>query len=81
MFALARANLHAADRTVRFADAGGVELQQRVFLTSTGSAIHHAMLGVKFQERARAAGATCILRIEAQPTPEAFLIQHLKLKP
>jgi acetyl esterase/lipase len=54
--------------------------------TSAGSAIHHAMLGMKFQERVKAAGATCILRIEAQPapdtpTPEAFLIQYLKPKP
>jgi len=54
--------------------------------TSAGSAIHHAMLGMKFQERAKAVGATCILRIEAQPsadtpTPEAFLLQHLKPKP
>jgi arylformamidase len=54
--------------------------------TSAGSAIHHAMLGMKFQEKARAAGATCILRIEAQPptdtpTPEAFLIRHLRPEP
>ena len=51
--------------------------------TSAGIAIHHAMLGMKFQERAKAVGATCIVRMEAQPapatpTPEAFLIQHLK---
>ena len=51
--------------------------------TNAGSAIHHALLGVKFEERAKAVGATCIVRIEAQPvpgtpTPEAFLIQHLK---
>ena len=54
--------------------------------TSAGSAIHHAMLGMKFQEQAKAVGATCILRIEAHPgpntpTPEAFLIQYLKPKP
>ena len=51
--------------------------------TSAGSAIHHAMFGMKFQEKARAAGMTCILRIETQaddatPTPEAFLIGQLR---
>ncbi len=53
---------------------------------NAGSAIHHAMLGVKFQERAKTVGAKCILRLEATPesgapTPEEFVLQHLKLKP
>jgi len=51
--------------------------------TSAGSAIHHAVLGMKFEQRAKEVGATCILRIEAQPdpgtlSPEAFLLQHLR---
>ncbi len=49
--------------------------------TSAGSGIHHAVLGIKFAEQAKTLGATCILRIEAQPsdtpTPEQFLIKHL----
>ena len=54
--------------------------------TSAGSAIHHAMLGMKFQERAKAVGATCFLRIESAPaadtpTPEAFLLRYLKATP
>ena len=54
--------------------------------TSAGSAIHHAMLGMKFQEQAKAAGATCVLRIEAAPaadtpTPEAFLLRYLNATP
>ena len=53
--------------------------------TSTGSAIHHAMLGMKFQEQAKATGANCVLRIEDQkitalPTPEEFLLEYLKPK-
>lgn len=53
---------------------------------SAGSAIHHAMLGMKFQEQAKPAGATCVLRIEAtaaadSPTFEAFLLHHLKAPP
>jgi arylformamidase len=50
--------------------------------TSPGSAIHHAIFGVKLKERTDAAGAPCILRIqetpEATPEPEAFLLEHLK---
>ena len=47
-----------------------------------GSAIHHAIFGVKLKEKADAAGAPCVLRIEDQkdkpaPTPEEFLIKHL----
>ena len=54
--------------------------------TSAGSAIHHAAMGMKFQEQARAVGVTCVLRIEdqkaaAKPTPELFLLDHLKPKP
>ncbi len=54
--------------------------------TNAGSAIHHAMLGTKFQQQAKTVGAICIHRIEADPapgtpTPEAFLIQHLRAKP
>ena len=53
---------------------------------SAGSAIHHAMLGMKFQEQVKAAGATCVLRIETAPaadtpTPEAFLLRYLKAAP
>lgn len=54
--------------------------------TSAGSAIHHAAMGMKFRDRANAVGATCVLRIEdrkvpAIPTPEEFLLEHLKPKP
>lgn len=50
--------------------------------TSAGSAIHHAIFGVKLKEKADAVGATCILRIEDQakadiPKPESFLLQQL----
>ncbi len=49
---------------------------------SAGSGIHHAMLSMKFQERATSLGATCLLRIEdkpsaALPSPEDFLLQQL----
>jgi hypothetical protein len=48
---------------------------------SPGSAIHHALFGVKLKERADAVGVVCLLRIEEQnpslPTPEDFLIEHL----
>ena len=48
-----------------------------------GSAIHHALHGVKLKEQAEAAGAVCLLRIEDQatsavPKPEEFLVLHLK---
>lgn len=51
--------------------------------TSAGSAIHHALFGQKFREKAQAVGATCVLRIEnepnaAQPAAEEFLVQHLQ---
>ncbi len=50
--------------------------------TSAGSAIHHAIFGVKLKEKADAAGVVCILRIEEKPgdtpAPEAFLIEQLK---
>jgi acetyl esterase/lipase len=52
--------------------------------TSAGSAIHHAIFGMKLKAKADAAGVTCILRLQDQPgttpEPEAFLIQHLKAK-
>lgn len=53
---------------------------------NAGAAIHHAIFGVKLKEKSDAVGATCVLRIEDQkpvalPTPEAFLIEHLKPKP
>ena len=53
--------------------------------TSAGSAIHHAIFGVKLKEKCDAAGVTCVLRIEekvdaAVPTPEAFLLEHLARK-
>ncbi len=52
--------------------------------TSAGSAIHHAIFGVKLKEKADAAGVTCILRLQdnprTTPEPEAFLIEHLKSK-
>ncbi|HCN30041.1 MAG TPA: lipase [Verrucomicrobiales bacterium] len=48
-----------------------------------GSAIHHAIFGVKLKERCDAAGATCILRLQDRPgdtpEPEAFLIEQLKM--
>ncbi len=50
--------------------------------TSAGSAIHHAIFGVKLKEKCDAAGVTCILRLQdnpgTTPDPEAFLIEHLK---
>lgn len=46
-----------------------------------GSAIHHAIFGMKLKETADAAGVTCILRLQEQPgatpEPEAFLLGHL----
>ncbi len=49
--------------------------------TSPGSAIHHAIFGVKFKEKADAAGVPCILRLQdapgAAPDPERFLLDHL----
>lgn len=52
--------------------------------TSAGSAIHHAIFGVKLKERCDAVGASCILRLQDQPDatpePEAFLIEHLSIK-
>lgn len=49
--------------------------------TSAGSAIHHAIFGMKLKEKADAIGLPCILRIQEQgaatPEPEPFLIQHL----
>ena len=52
--------------------------------TSAGSAIHHAIFGVKLKEKTDAAGVTCILRLQDKPgttpEPEAFLINHLKSK-
>jgi acetyl esterase/lipase len=52
--------------------------------TTAGSAIHHAIFGVKLKEKADAVGAVCILRIEEQPRdtpePEAFLIEQLRRK-
>jgi arylformamidase len=50
--------------------------------TSAGSAIHHAIFGVKLKERADAAGVTCVLRLEEKadaslPTAEQFLLDHL----
>jgi len=49
---------------------------------NAGSAIHHAMFGVKLKEKADAAGAPCVLRIEDQagnpaPKPEEFLLERL----
>lgn len=50
--------------------------------TSAGSAIHHAIFGVKLKEKADAVGVACILRLQDQPgttaEPEAFLIAHLQ---
>jgi arylformamidase len=53
--------------------------------TSAGSAIHHAIFGVKLKEKCDAAGVTCVLRIEEKadasvPTPEDFLMQQLSRK-
>lgn len=53
--------------------------------TSAGSAIHHAIFGVKLKEKAVAAGVTCVLRLEESsddsvPTPEQFLLDHLTAK-
>jgi arylformamidase len=53
--------------------------------TSAGSAIHHAIFGVKLKEKCDASGVTCVLRIEEKadasvPTPEAFLLDHLTAK-
>lgn len=52
--------------------------------TSAGSAIHHAIFGVKLKEKADAAGVTCILRLQDKPDatqePEAFLIEQLSKK-
>lgn len=50
--------------------------------TSPGSAIHHALFGVKLQAAARAAGLVCELRIEDAsppdaPTVESFFSEHL----
>jgi acetyl esterase/lipase len=49
--------------------------------TSAGSAIHHAIFGQKFKEKADAAGVPCIVRLqdqpEATPEPEAFLVEKL----
>ncbi len=48
---------------------------------NASSAIHHATFGVKFKEKADAAGVPCILRLqdapEATPAPEAFLVERL----
>ncbi len=49
---------------------------------NAGSAIHHAIFGVKLKEKADAAGAICVLRIEDQkdqatPKPEEFLLNQL----
>lgn len=50
---------------------------------SPGSAIHHAVFGVKLKERCDAAGTECLLVIQDQakpdtPTPESFLLSLLK---
>jgi acetyl esterase/lipase len=49
--------------------------------TSPGSAIHHAIFGQKFKEKADAAGVPCFVRLqdhpEATPEPEAFLLEKL----
>lgn len=54
--------------------------------TSAGSAIHHAMFGVKMKDKCDPVNVTCTLRIEDRadssvPTPESFLLQHLLPKP
>ncbi len=52
--------------------------------TSKGSAIHHAIFGVKLKEKTDASGVTCILRTQEQPDatpePEPFLVEHLTRK-
>lgn len=52
--------------------------------TSAGSAIHHAIFGVKLKEKADTTGVTCILRLQDKPEatqePEAFLIEQLSKK-
>lgn len=51
--------------------------------TSAGSAIHHALFGLKLKEVADKAGVPCIVRIEDEspdesiPKPEAFLLREL----
>jgi hypothetical protein len=51
-----------------------------------GSAIHHAIFGMKLKEKANSVGVECILRIEEQkpdttvPKPEEFLIERLTRK-
>ncbi len=49
---------------------------------SAGSAIHHALFGMKLKEKTDVVGVTCILRIEKTAdasisTPESFLLKHL----
>ncbi len=50
---------------------------------SAGSAIHHAIFGMKLKEKADALGVPCILRIQDQaatnptPEPETFLVERL----
>lgn len=49
--------------------------------TTTGAAIHHAMFGMKLKEKADAAGAISLLRIEDQssqtaPKPEEFFLKQ-----
>ncbi len=52
---------------------------------NAGSAIHHAVFGVKFKEKAAAVGAPCILRLQdapdATPDPESFLLEQLRRQP
>lgn len=53
--------------------------------TSPGSAIHHAIFGVKLKEKCDAAGVKCILRLEeiadeSVPTPEQFILDQLTTK-
>jgi arylformamidase len=52
--------------------------------TSAGSAIHHAIFGVKLKERCDVVGAKCVLRLQDKPDdtqePETFLVEHLKAK-
>jgi acetyl esterase/lipase len=52
--------------------------------TTPGSAIHHAIFGVKLKEKADAAGVPCVLRIQEQPDaspePEPFLVKYLTRK-
>ena len=53
--------------------------------TTPGSAIHHALFGMKFKEKADASKVPCILRLQdspwSSPTPEEFLLQHLRPRP